>query len=344
MFALLVATGAFAQAKKRIDKAADLPRFTYKVDGDLEALVRDEAKFKAFASQVRRDDEAVLAEYDIAEKATQRQYLGVLAQIAMLEGRHDDALKLSNEIRQLQEKPADKLLSGMQLRAIVAAAKKVGNTSSEAYRQEVGRLIRAELDALPYAVIQNDIRSNKASAEFIGEALVLGRVREVLQPVATKSGALNSDLAPGIVGSRYALVINLPLKATLIDTYSQYLAANKVEKPDIWAARDVALPAGGKNQPVKIAVWDSGVDSALFQAQFMKDAAGKNQFIAFDKYGKPSASELGADSRRPAGPTAADAVAQQGPVGCAVEHRQPRGGRGEALPLHLAARQVQARH
>ena len=292
VFALLVATGAAAQAKKRIDKAADLPRFTYKVEGDLEALVRDEAKFKAFAGQVRRDDEAVLAEYDITEKATQRQYLGVLAQIAMLEGRHDDALKLSNEIKRLQEKPADKLLSGMQLRAIVAAAKRFGNTSSEAYRQEVGRLIRAELDALPYAVIQNDIRSNKASAEFIGEALVLGRVRGVLQPVATKSGALSSDLAPGIIGSRYALVINLPLKATLIDTYSRYLAANKVEKADIWAARDVALPAGEKYQPVKIAVWDSGVDSALFQAQFMKDAGGRNQFIAFDNYGKPSASEL----------------------------------------------------
>jgi subtilisin family serine protease len=289
---LVIATGAFAQAKKRIDKAADLPRFTYPVEGDLEALVRDEAKFKPFANQVRRDDEAVLAEYDITEKATQRQYLGVLAQIAMLEGRYDDALARSAQIRELQEKPADKLLSGMQLRAIVAAARKAGNNDSEAYRQEVSRLIRAELDKLPYAVIVNDIKSTKASAEFIGEALVLGRVREVLQPVATKSGSLSSDLAPGIVGARYALAINLPLKATLVDTYSKYLAANKVEKADIWAARDVALPAGKDYKPVKIAVWDSGVDAALFPGRMLKDASGKTLFIAYDKFSNPSASEL----------------------------------------------------
>jgi subtilisin family serine protease len=289
---LAVATGAFAQAKKRVDKAADLPRFTYKVEGDLESLVRDEAKFRQFADQVRRDDEAVLAGYDIAEKATERQYLGVLAQVAMLEGRFDDALARAAQVKELQEKPADKLLSGVQLRAIVAAAKKAGNMNSEAYREEVGRLIRAELDKLPYAVIENDIKGFKASAEFIGEALVLGRVREVLQPVATKSGELSSDLAPGIIGARYALVVSLPLKATLVDTYGKYLAANRVEKADIWAARDVALPPGRNYPPVKIAVWDSGVDASLFADRMLKDALGKDLTIAFDKHGRASASEL----------------------------------------------------
>ena len=292
VLSLAVATAAAAHEKKRIDKAADLPRFTYKVDGDLEALVRDEAKFRVFANQVRRDNEAVLAEYDITEKATQRQYLGVLAQIDMLEGRYDDALKRAAQIRQLQEKPADKLLSGMQLRAIVAAARTVGNTTSVAYRGEVSRLIRAELDTLPYAVIQNDIKGSKAGAEFLGEALVLGRVREVLQPVATKSGVLSADLAPGIIGARYALVISLPLKSTFVDTFGQYLAANKVEKADIWAARDVALPAGKNYQPVKIAVWDSGVDAALFPGRMMKDGSGKTLFIAFDKLSMPSRNEL----------------------------------------------------
>src|SRR5689334_11540508 len=111
--ALLLASGAYAQEKKRIDKAADMPRFTYKVDGKLDEVVRDDAKFKAFAAQLRRDTESVLAQYDIADKAMLRQQLGILVQLDFLEGRYDDALKNAARVRELEEKPADKLLSGL---------------------------------------------------------------------------------------------------------------------------------------------------------------------------------------------------------------------------------------
>ena len=52
---LVFAAGASAQSKKRIEKAADLPRFSYKIDGKLEDMLRDDAKFKPFAAAVRRD-------------------------------------------------------------------------------------------------------------------------------------------------------------------------------------------------------------------------------------------------------------------------------------------------
>jgi ATPase subunit of ABC transporter with duplicated ATPase domains len=114
---LLHATGVAAGEKKRIEKAADLPRFSYEIEGKLENLVRDAARFRQFAAQVRRDDESVLAQYDIADKAAQRQLLGVLAQLDFLEGRYQAADQRALEIRSLEEKPADKLISGMQLRA-----------------------------------------------------------------------------------------------------------------------------------------------------------------------------------------------------------------------------------
>ncbi len=293
VLALLAATLAPAQGKIRIEKAADMPRFTYKIDGKLEDLVRDEARFRAFAAEVRRDNESVLARYDIADKAEQRQVLGVLAQIAFLEGRYEDAAKRIDEIRALEEKPADKLTSGMQLRAMLAAQKKVGDITSAAYREEVARLIAAELKTLPYAVVENNIKSAKTGAEIIGESLVLGNVRDRLQPVVDKAGGtLSSDLAPGIVGARYALLARLPLKANLIGTYSAYLDANKVEKADIWAARDVALPPGKGYSPVRVAVWDSGVDSALFRDRLVLDEKGKPAYIAFDVRANPAAGEL----------------------------------------------------
>ena len=211
LLAIVVATSAVAQTKKRVEREADLPRFTYKIEGKLEDLVRDPAKFARFAAEVRRDNQSVLDTHDIADKASQRSLMGVLAIIDFLEGRYAQAAKRSAEIRALEEKPADKLISGMQLRSMVAAQEKVGNITSPEYRAEVGRLIAAELAKLPYAVVENDIKGAKSSAEIIGEALVLGNVRDRLQPVVDKAGGvLSSEFAPAIVGARYALVARLP--------------------------------------------------------------------------------------------------------------------------------------
>ncbi|MEO5672799.1 MAG: S8 family serine peptidase [Ramlibacter sp.] len=283
---------AFAQApKKRVEKADDLPRFSYPVEGDLETIVRDPQRFNTLARAIRRDTESVLAGYDIAELATRRQLLGILVQLDMLDGNYDDAAPRSEEIRALQEKPADKLLSGMGVRAIGAAAKKVGSRGSPEYLAEVRRLITEEIERHPYQVIRNDIMSAKAGMETFGESLALGRVRNVLQPVATRTGALSSDLAPGLVSARYALEFTLPLKATLVATYGSYLAARKIDKPDIWAARDVTLPPGRNYAPVRLVVWDNGVDTALFAGRLVTES-GQPATIAFDIHGRPSTSPL----------------------------------------------------
>lgn len=293
LLAALVAASPLALAKKRIEKATDMPTFTYKVEGKLEDLVRDAGAFSRFAAQVHRDNQSVLDGYEIADKAAHRDLLAVQAQIDFLEGRYAEAAKRAEEIRALEEKPADKLISGMAIRTMVAAQAKAGDITSETYRKEVGRLVATELAKHPFAVIENDIKSYKSSAEIIGEALILGGVRDRLQPVVDKAGGvMSSDFAPAIVRSRFALVTRLPLKQVLVDTYSAYLAANKVEKADIWAARDAALPEGAGLSPVRIAIWDSGVDAPIFKDRAVRDGAGKPLFIAFDVFENPSKSPL----------------------------------------------------
>ena len=287
---LLVCGAVLAQGKPRIDKAADLPRFSYPVSGNLEALVRDEAAFSPFATKLRSDIESVLTGYEIADKAMQRQLHGTLLQLDVLEGKNAAALARVETIRALQDKPADKLLTGLQVRAIVEARQASGTGGT--YAANVGERIAAALKPMPYAVIANDIKQAKAGNELIGEALVLGNVRNVLQPVVDQAGALSSDLAPGIVGARYALLVRLPLKQSMVDTFGRYLRANQVDKPDIWAARNVTLPTGNGGSPVIVAVWDSGVDAALFKRQLLLGKSGKPVFIAFDKYGDPSNSAL----------------------------------------------------
>ena len=290
---------AVAVAKKRIDKAADLPRFSYPVKGNLETWVRDEALFAPFAAKLRADLESVLKQYDISDKSMQRQMLGTLLQLDMLEGKDLPALARIEAIRALEEKPADQLMSGMQTRAMIQSRLSLGLTpntaTTPAYRAEVGRRIALTLKDMPYLTVVNEVKAAKARAELVGETLVLGNVRDVLQPIVDKSGVLSSELAPDVVAARYALLLRLPLKQTLIDTFTAFLNANKVDKSDIWAARNVTLPESSPGKtyaPVTVAVWDSGVDSAVFKNQVLRDARGKAMLSAFDKYGAPSDTEL----------------------------------------------------
>ena len=199
-----VAGLALAQAKPRIEKAADLPRFSYKIDGKVEDVVRSAEKFAPFAAALRRDTESVLAGYEIADKATRRDLLNIVLTLDYLDGRTTPRWPRIEEMRALQDKPADKLLTGQRLKAMIQAGRSAG--SGDDYRRAVGEAIQRDLAALPYAVIENDIKGAKANAELIGETLILGRVREVLQPVVDEKGELSSDLAPGIVFARFSLI------------------------------------------------------------------------------------------------------------------------------------------
>jgi subtilisin family serine protease len=289
--AISIAAPALAQTKPRIEKAADLPRFSYRIDGNVEDLIREDAKFRRFAAEVRRDAESVLSGYQIDDRATLRQLEGELAQLDYLDGNYDAALKRAERIKALQEKPADKLMSGLQLRAMVAAQRKTGDRTSEAYRTETGRLIGDELAGMPYDVVQNEVKEAKASAEIGSESLTIGYLRNVIQPTVDKAGSLSSEFAPAVVAAKYRIVASLPLKATYIDTYGRYLAAHKVDKPDIWAARNVELPPGKPYATVNVAVWDGGVDTALFRDRLVKDG-DKPAVIAFDRFANPATGDL----------------------------------------------------
>lgn len=289
----LLALPAAAQQKKRIEKAADLPRFAYKLDASLEQTVRDPAQFATFAKQFRRDTESVLADYEIEDKATLRQLIGSLALLDYLEGKPEAALAGLAKVKALQEKPADKLLSGMQLGAIIAAQKPTAGRDAAAYADDVGRRIASALEAMPFPVVANDVREQKAGTEIMSEALALGYLREVLQPTVDKAGGvLSSEFAPVLVGARYRLTTVLPLKPTLVAAYTGYLARHTVVKPEIWAARDVELPATGPYAPVVVGIWDSGTDTSLFKGRVMLDKAGRPEVIAFDKYSNPASGEL----------------------------------------------------
>ena len=229
-----------------------------------------------------------------------------------------------------------------QLRAVALAAKRHG-PSGDAYQRAVADALQLEFEALPYVLIENDVKRAKASAELLGETLVLGQAREVLQPMVERSGSLSSDFAPAIVNARYNLVDVLPLKPTLVAAYGSYLAAHQVAKADIWAARDVAL--AGRAGPLP------GHD---------RDLGQRRRHGALSGPGRARRRTAGADRIRqvqPAGERRADAAAAgaarpcrgahralQGLLGPAVECRQQGSIRGQGLSVGAGRRALSTGH
>jgi len=252
-----VACVAVAVAGDRIvvQKADDLPRHTYRIEGTASGLVADRDAVLALAAEVRRDLEADLESYEIPDRTTLKGYYQTLRTIAFLEGRTDDALALGDTVRGLEDKEAARLTDGLTMRAMVAA-----QGDPEGFE----RALEAEVAGLPYEVVQDEIKQTKGTMEIISRNLVLGQVQATLDPMVSKTGGeLSKDVATGLIGSHYALTEVLPLKDRVAAVLGRYLAAHAVTKADIWAARDVDVPADAPGRPV-VAIWDSGVDADIF--------------------------------------------------------------------------------
>ena len=294
LLALVAVPLLVAQApKQKITRAADLPVFTYKLEPTVEDVLLSDEKFHQLAVEIRKNVESVLAKYDIEDKAALRGLLNILENLDELAGRDAEALKLLDQIRDLQEKPAAKLLSGLDVRAILLARAQSKDRNSPEYRQAVYRNIRAALDGMPFTVIESDVKQRKANVELFARSLVIGSIRAEMEPALKKNGGmLSSDMAHGLPNMRLALEEAIPLKDTLVEAYGSYLAAHQVAKQDIWAARSVQLEPGKGYAPVNVAVWDTGVDTKIFGDRLVKDKTRKPEIIAFDLQSRRSTGEL----------------------------------------------------
>jgi hypothetical protein len=293
---LLLALAVFpagAQAPKKVVKSEDdMPRFNYPITGTATALLQsDDATFNVFALRVKTDIDSLLTAYEIQDHATLRGILNVRLSLQLLAG--DDAATLATleQLRDLEDKPDAKLLSGVRARAILEAHASTGQTSGAAFEAAYTKAYSAALAPLPWAIVGNRIKESKSSAEILTPDLLLGSIQADIEPALAKSHQLSNDLAWGLIGDRVALKQILPLKQLTVAVLTRDVADHDVQKADIWQAREVTLTAADKLTPVNVAIWDSGSDLALFPGRdytVPSLAVGADPHdIAFDLKGLP---------------------------------------------------------
>ncbi|MDP9050318.1 MAG: S8 family serine peptidase [Acidobacteriota bacterium] len=293
LVASLAITPAALAQKKVVKTEDDLPRFNYPISGTATALLQsDDATFNAFAAKVKTDVDSVLNDYDIQDRGTLRSLLNVRLSLQLVAGDDKGSLATLDQIRDLEDKPDAKMLSGLRTRAMISAHATTGQTSGQAYEQAFAKEYAAALNPLPWAVVGNRIKESKSSAEIVSPALVIGGVQAGIEPAVAKSHQLSNDLAWGIISDRVVLKQILPIKAPMLAVLTKDVADHNVQKADIWAAREVTLSAADKLTPVNVAIWDSGSDLALFPDRTYtvpSPAPGADAHdIAFDLKGFPT--------------------------------------------------------
>lgn len=291
--ALAVPCPAQSTPKKVVKSEADLPRFNYPMSGTAtELLQSDDATFHVFAAKVETDVDSVLNDYDVQDHAALRSLLSVKLDLELLAGNNDAALKTIAKLRDLQDKPDAKLLTGVQTQAMIDAQNATGKTSGPDYAAAYAKAYAEALKPLPWPIVGNRVKELKSSAEIVTPALVMGSVQASVEPAVAKAHEISNDLAWGLILDRYFIERALPLKQATISVLTAEVAANNVQKPDIWAARDVTLTDADKLTPVRVAIWDSGSDLSLFSGRVFTDehpeANTDPHDIAFDLKGFPT--------------------------------------------------------
>ncbi len=293
---LLLGSGALpapaqtVPAKKTVRSAADLPRFSYPVAGSASQLLgADEATFDAFARKVGADVDAVLASYAITDKATLRDLLGAQMDVRLLMGDARGALATLAELRDLQEKPEARATSGLIARAYLLAFEQTGGARGPAFDRVFAKEFESAVDTLPWEAVQDAVKGMKSETQLLTPALLLGSVQESIDPQTLKTQAVDFTAAKTLLDYRALGKFLIPEQGAITPVLTAYIRAHDKPKPDIWAPREVTLGADAKLTPVRIGIWDSGVDTALYPEQLFTDphpGAHSPHGLAWDTQGR----------------------------------------------------------
>jgi subtilisin family serine protease len=292
---LFFAGAAFAdQAKQEVHSQADLPRTSYPVTGSVSTLLQsDDSVFASTVSKATADLDALFSNYDIQDNATLISMLTVKLSLQELEGDAAGGLQTISKLRALQSKPDLKLTVGLFDEAILKAQQNVANNKGAEYEQKVESIYRDAVNALPWDVVQDVIKSARSVSGLYSESFLLGNAQDNLQPEIDKSANLSRESMYQVLNTRANLRVKLPLNSIRVNVLKAYVTAHDTQKPDIWAARELTL--SGHPQKVLVGIWDSGIDTVLYPGhlyRYAHSAPYPAQGLAFTDDGNPSDSAL----------------------------------------------------
>ncbi|HKJ90310.1 MAG TPA: S8 family serine peptidase, partial [Oceanipulchritudo sp.] len=265
MIAGILAHGSPASDERTVITEADqLPRVAFPFEGNVVALIEDADALGLYFEKLRAEMDHRLEVYDIRDKATVRSYISTLRTLDFLDGNYDAALRKILKVREMQDKPSDRLTSGLITEALIDVYAKGSPASQEILLEQFADAYAPRVMDLPWEIVQDDIEGTHGSFQYLSEALYLGGLENSMQNSVDKNAELTLGNVASLASTRLMLDHILPLKEAIVEVTGAYIAENRVEKESIWTEREVSLQEEEDLTPVIIAINDSGVDATLF--------------------------------------------------------------------------------
>jgi hypothetical protein len=273
---LSAAAPVVGQTKQVVHSMDDLPQYSYPVPGTVaDVLTEPSAKFETTVAPIRADIAKVLAGYDIADHATMRALLSARLGAEIASGTEDQkALATIAAIRALQDKEDARLTSGLAPQAFLEA-RIAGGGPPGACPRDFGSFYKRHLDSLPWTVVGTTEIRLKGLAQVATPTFVVGLVAPEIQPALDRTHALSSMPAWQLMAARVNVDVISACREPIVAVTDDFIRAHAAPKVDIWASREATFPTDAKLTPVRVAIWDSGFDTALFPGQLMLDASGR---------------------------------------------------------------------
>lgn len=297
-----------AQPPQRIvvHSQAELPQHSYRLSTPTASeLLEGGRAMDSLAAQLRADTEATLSNYDIQDKAALRSLYATLSNLALLRGDTATVTTYSQKYRASVDNPASRLLVGIEAEA-AAASLAAGDDQARAHALYRDHLTNA-IKTMPWDVVGDEIRGRKAGDLVPGAKVqTVGMVQDRLDPVVARGEPLGKDMAATLLAGRLSIALLAQFKPDNVAVYRAYIHDHEQPRPDIWPARMQPLDASETLTPVVVAVWDEGVDTALFPGRLWTNAGERlngrdddgNGYvddvhgIGFDEQGAPAIEPL----------------------------------------------------
>ncbi len=282
-------------ASKVIASEADMPRTVFALAAKPSELVKERgADFIALRDALEADADMLLSEYDIQDAGTKKSVLSTKRVIALQKGDWDTALKISKEVRGLEDKAAAKETSGLVgdafARASISHPDADEMTFGAAFKSELTQaLASVDLD-----IARDALEQQKGQAQVVNPNLLNAALEGQIDVVAEQSNMeFDRSLARSVVGIAYSLD-TMPYMSVVAEALTERLDAEPEEEAkDLWSERAVEVTDGA---PVVVAVWDTGVDPALHKGRMWTNpdypGTGTAHGIAFDGKFQPEDAAL----------------------------------------------------
>ncbi|MDM7859227.1 S8 family serine peptidase [Alteromonas sp. ASW11-36] len=252
-----------ASTKQVIRSEADIPRVTIQLLDKPSVMVREGgAGLEDMVRQLEDYATDLSDNYTIEDATTQKELLSLQRTIAMHYARWEEALSYTPMIQALEEKAAARESQGITSDPVAIAMQQSAANDAISFEQAFTVAFAERLNDIDVEIARDNLEQLLGTMKIVSTDLLLGSFESQMDPVAANMGNnVPANLATAILSSRISLITLEQIKGPIISEITAVLEAlPTIEQVDLWSQRASQVDNGSE---VIVAIWDTGVDSAL---------------------------------------------------------------------------------